>query len=231
MNQNNSFLNWLAQWEADLPSLDLETLVSDPARVALVSEDLLKGFCNEGTLSSPRAAGIVPTVTNLFQQAFDLGVRHFLLFQDTHDADAAEFSAFPPHCVRGTAESEMIDELNDLAFVDSFVVFPKNSISSSIGTAFDAWLSDHPQIDTVIVAGVCTDICVFQAAMHLRLRANVLGQPDFRVIVPADCVQTYDLLVETALELGALPHDGDLLHSISLYQMALNGVQIVAHLN
>ncbi len=231
MTENNSFLNWLAQWEADLPSLDLETLVSDPAHVALVSEDLLKGFCNEGPLSSPRAAGIVTSVTHLFRRAFDLGTRHFLLFQDTHDADAVEFSAFPPHCVRGTAESETIDELNDLAFSDSFVLFPKNSISSSVGTALDAWLDDHPQVDTVIVAGVCTDICVYQAAIHLRLRANVLGQRDFRVIAPADCVQTYDLPVETALELGALPHDGDLLHSIFLYQMALNGVEVVARLN
>ena len=231
MNKNNSFLNWLARWEADLPSPDLETVVSDPARVALVSEDMLKGFCNEGPLASPRAAGVVPTVTRLFQQARDLGVCHFLLFQDTHDADAVEFSTFPPHCVRGTAESETIDELNALAFSDSFVVLPKNSISSSVGTALDAWLDDHPQVDTVIVVGVCTDICVYQAVMHLRIRANVLGQSDFRVIVPADCVQTFDLPVETALELGALPHDGDLLHSIFLYQMALNGVEVVARLN
>jgi hypothetical protein len=66
--------------------------------------------------------------------------------------------------------------------------------------------------------------------MYLRLRANVLGLRQVRVIVPADCVQTYDLPVETAQELGALPHDGDLLHRVFLYHMALNGIEVVAQL-
>jgi nicotinamidase-related amidase len=169
-------------------------------------------------------------VARLLQRACDLGVRHFLFLQDTHDPDAVEFSAYPPHCVAGTAESEMVRELRDSSFSDLFVVIPKNSISSSIGTDLDGWLETHPEVTTFIVVGDCTDICVYQAAMHLRMRANVLGLRDVRVIVPADCVQTYDLPVETALELGALPHDGDLLHSVFLYHMALNGVEVVAHL-
>ena len=229
--ENNSFLDWLAQWEVGLLSLDLKTIVSEPARVALVSEDLVKGFCNEGPLSSPRVAGIVPGVVSLFKRTHDLGVRHFLLFQDTHDADAVEFSAYPPHSVAGTAESETIDELSSLPFSDQFTIFPKNTISSNLGTDFDTWLEAHLQVTTFIVVGDCTDICVYQAAMHLRLRANVLGQRDVRVIVPADCVQTYDIPVETAQGLGALPHDGDLLHRVFLYHMALNGVEVVASLD
>jgi nicotinamidase-related amidase len=77
----------------------------------------------------------------------------------------------------------------------------------------------------VIVVGDCTDLCVYQAAMHLRLRANAAGDRGFEVVVPEDCVQTYDLPVETAQRLGALPHDGDLLHGLFLYHLALNGVQ------
>jgi len=224
------FLDWLARWETDLPFLHLETIVSDPDRVALVSQDLLKGFCNQGALSSPRAASIVPGVLRLFQRVHDLGGRHFLLLQDTHDPDAVEFSAYPPHCVAGTEESETIDELNDLPFSNLFTVFPKNSISSTVGTDLEAWLDDHPSVTTFIVVGVCTDICIYHIATALRVRANVLGQRETRVIVPADCVQTYDMPVETAAELGVLPHDGDLLHRISLYSMALNGIEVVAHL-
>jgi hypothetical protein len=66
--------------------------------------------------------------------------------------------------------------------------------------------------------------------MHLRLRANVMGLRDARVIVPANCVQTYDMPVETAAQFGILPHDGDLLHSVFLYHMALNGVEVVRRL-
>jgi len=227
---NKPFLGWLAHWEESLPKVNTGEVVSDSTRVALVSQDLLKGFCNQGALSSPRAASIVPGVLRLFQRVHDLGGRHFLLLQDTHDPDAVEFSAYPPHCVAGTEESETIDELNDLSFSNLFTVFPKNSISSTVGTDLEAWLDEHPSVTTFIVVGVCTDICIYHIAMALRVRANVLGQRETRVIVPADCVQTYDMPVETAAELGVLPHDGDLLPRISLYSMALNGIEVVAHL-
>ena len=199
--------------------------------MALVSVDLVKGFCSEGPLASPRVASIIPTVVRLFQRAHDLGVRHFLLTQDTHDPDAVEFTAFPPHCVVGTSESETIDELNNLPFANLFTVIPKKSLSSNIGTGLDPWLGAHPEVNTFIIVGDCTDLCVYQAAMYLRLRANVLGLRDVRVIVPADCVQTYDLSVETAEKIEALPHDGDLLHRLFLYHMALNGIEILAHLS
>jgi hypothetical protein len=64
--------------------------------------------------------------------------------------------------------------------------------------------------------------------MALRVRANVLGQREARIIVPANCVRTYDMPVETALGLGALPHDGDLLHRIFVYHIALNDIQVVS---
>jgi nicotinamidase-related amidase len=224
------FLDWLARWEESLPEEKLEEIVSDPARVALAAVDLTNGFCCEGPLASPRVAGIIPATVRLFQRAYDLGVRHFLLPQDTHDADALEFLAYPPHAVGGTSESDTVDELKALPFSDSFVIIPKNSVSCDIGTDLDPWLDAHSRVTTFIVVGDCTDICVYLMAMHLRLRANVLGVGDARVIIPADCVQTYDLSVEAAAPAGALPHDGDLLHSIFLYHMALNGIEVVAHL-
>lgn len=229
-SESASFLEWLTRWEEGLPEMSLDEVVSDPVRVGVVSVDLVKGFCTQGPLASPRVAGIVPAVVGLFQQAYDRGVRHFLLSQDTHDANAVEFSAFAPHCVGGTSESETIDELAGLSFSNMFLIIPKNSISSSIGTNLASWLEAHPEVTTFIIVGDCTDLCVYQAAMYLRLRANVMGLPDLRVIVPADCVQTYDMRVETAAQLGILPHDGDLLHSLFLYHMALNGIEVVKRL-
>ena len=121
-------------------------------------------------------------------------------------------------------------ELLALPFSDRFLVLTKNSLSSSIGTGLEAWLNaHHQQVDTFIVVGDCTDLCVFQLAMYLRLRANANGYAQ-RVIVPANCVQTYDLPVELARELGVMPHDGDLMHAVFLYQMALNGIEVVSDL-
>jgi nicotinamidase-related amidase len=229
-SNGKAFLDWLYQWERDLRPLSLSSLVAEPADVALVSQDLLKGFCDVGPLASERAAGIVPSVVDVFRSAHGLGVRHFLLLQDTHDPDAVEFSAYPPHCVAGSEESETIDALQKLPFSDAFTVLPKNSISSHLGTDLELWLDDHPEVTTFIVVGVCTDICVYHAALYLRVRANVLGQEKARVVVPADCAQTFHMGVETAREIGALPHDGDLLHRVFLYHMALNNVEVVAHL-
>jgi hypothetical protein len=63
--------------------------------------------------------------------------------------------------------------------------------------------------------------------MHLRLRANALNLRDVRVILPIDGVDTFDIPVDVAEEIGAFPHPGDLLHLIFLYSMAQNGVEIV----
>jgi nicotinamidase-related amidase len=224
------FLIWLAGWEAALKSVRLGDLVAgEPNRVALVCVDLVVGFCYEGALASPRVARIVPPIVALCQKAHAAGVRHFVLTQDSHPPDAVEFDAYAPHCVTGTREAETAPELLALSFADEFAVVPKNSINSAIGTGLDDWLEANAQVDTFIVVGDCTDLCTYQLAMHLRLRANALALRQ-RVILPANCVATYDLPVETAQSLGILPHDGDLLHAVFLYSMASNGVEVVAEI-
>jgi hypothetical protein len=97
-------------------------------------------------------------------------------------------------------------------------------------TTFDAWLDANSALKTFIVLGDCTDLCTYQLAMHLRLRANAAQTPGVRVIVPANCVQTYNTPVPVARKLGIPAHDGDLLHAVFLYNMASNGVEVVARL-
>jgi hypothetical protein len=63
-------------------------------------------------------------------------------------------------------------------------------------------------------------------ALHLKLYANAYDLK-IRVIVPENAVQTFDMPVETANAIGALPHDGDFMHLVFLYQMLLNGVEVV----
>ncbi|MDY7040364.1 MAG: isochorismatase family cysteine hydrolase [Chloroflexota bacterium] len=227
LEQSTPFLSWLCTWEAGLTPLDLAAELAEPSRAAVMAVDMVVGFCYEGPLSSPRVAGIVPPVVELFKRANTLGVRHFVLTQDAHSEDAVEFGDFGPHCQAGSIEAETVPELFNLTFAERFTVIAKNSISSSVGTGLDTWLAGHPEVDTFLVVGDCTDLCTYQLATHLRLRANAKGL-DQRVIVPANCVETYDTPVTTARELGIMPHDGDLLHLIFLYHMALNGIQVVS---
>ena len=227
IEQSKPFLSWLDSWHAQLPSVKIETVVDDPDQAAILAVDVTNGFCHVGPLASPRVGGIVDPIVRLMQAAHTHGMRHFVMTHDAHDPSAVEFGAYPAHCVRGSDESEPVSELQALPFWKDVVVMPKNSIDSALGTELDRWLDDRPQLKTFIVVGDCTDLCIYQLAMHVRLRANEWQQQEVRVIIPEDCVDTYDLPVKAARQSGALPHDGDLLHLIFLYHLALNGVEIV----
>jgi nicotinamidase-related amidase len=230
VEHSTPFLDWLSNWQANLNAIPFSAAVPQPERTAMFCVDLIVGFAYEGILASPRVSGIVSPITKLLSTADAAGVRHFLFLQDCHAEDAPEFGSFGPHCQCGSREAETVPELLDLPFSDRFTVMPKNSISSALGTTLDAWLNAHHQdINTFVIVGDCTDLCTYHLSMHLRLRANARGY-DQRVIVPGDCVQTYDMPVDTATDLGIMPHDGDLLHAIFLYHMALNGIEVVARL-
>jgi nicotinamidase-related amidase len=231
VNDSRPFLNWLVDWYNGRPTLDLAQVVEKAGgaeQVAVMAVDVTVGFCYEGALSSERVAGIVEPVVRLFKRAYDLGVRHFVLPQDTHTENAVEFGSFPPHCVGGTAESVTVSELTDLPFSGLFTVLPKNSVSVSIGTGLGDWLTAHPEVTTFLTVGDCTDFCTYQLAMHLRLRANAFNRRDVRVILPIDGVDTFDIPVDVAEELDIMPHHADLMHLIFLHSMAENGVEVVA---
>jgi nicotinamidase-related amidase len=225
------FITWLVDWYNDRPTIELVDVLQDTGgadRVAVMAVDVTVGFCSQGPLASERVGGIVQPIARLFKRAHVLGVRHFVLPQDTHSEDAVEFGSFPPHCVSGTDEAETVPELATMSFSDQFLHIEKDSISSSINTEMDDWLGNHPEVTTFLVVGDCTDFCVYQLAMHLRLRANALNLQDVRVIVPVEGVDTFDIPVEVAEEIGAMAHHGDLLHLIFLYHMAQNGIEVVA---
>jgi nicotinamidase-related amidase len=226
MQASEPFLRYLVDWEASLPTMSLAEVAAAPERVAIISVDVINGFCTTGPLASPRIQGIVAPVADLLARAHALGVPHLALVQEGHEPDAVEFTQYPRHAVRGTEEAEAVPELKALPFYGRLARMTKNSIHPALGTALEAWLADRPGVDTFIGVGDCTDLCTYQLAMHLRLRANA-RQLAHRVIVPEVCTETFDLPVATAQQIGAVPHDGDLLHLIFLYSMRLNGVEVV----
>jgi nicotinamidase-related amidase len=224
--ESEAFLAFLETWTGSLLGPELAAVMPDPQQAAIISVDVIEGFCTVGALASPRVARIVDPISRLFRSAWGRGLRQIVLVQDTHEPEAVEFGAWPQHCVRGTPESQAVAQFQSLPFYDQMVTFPKNSISSNLNTGLNDWLAAHSNLDTFIVVGDCTDLCTYQLAMHLRLEANA-RQLRRRVIVPADCVDTYDRSVETAQKEGGLPHPAGLLHAVFLYHMALNGVEVV----
>jgi nicotinamidase-related amidase len=226
---SGEFLGWLEGWAGGLPAVDLEGFIRAeglrPEHVAVISADLVNGFCYEGPLASPRIAAIVEPSAKLFSRAHKLGVRDFVLVQEYHTEHAVEFEQYGPHCVRGTHEADTVQPLKNLPFSDLFTVMHKNSLHPAYGTEFDAWMAEHPGLRAFIVVGDCTDLCTYQVVLHLKLSANARDER-VHVIVPADCVDTYDLPVDAARTIGAMPHDANLLHPLFLYHMALNGATV-----
>jgi nicotinamidase-related amidase len=231
IEHSKPFLTWVNNWQNSLKPLSLAALVSEygPEAVGIVSVDVINGFCTVGPLASPRVNNIVAPIADLMQRAWDLGVRNIALTQDAHPADAVEFNQYAPHCIRGTEEAETVAAFKALPFFDQIPVFPKNSIASQFAEGYLEWLEERPEVTVWIAVGDCTDLCTYQLAMHLRTRANQQHRRA-RVILPVNCVDTYDLPVDIAESIGAVPHDGDLLHSVFLYSMMLNGVDVVSEL-
>jgi len=221
-----SFLAYLDDWFQNLPLKKLKDLVVKPENIAIISVDVTKGFCSIGPLASPRVADIVDPIVDLMERSWDAGVRHIILSQDSHEPDAEEFSAWPPHCIRGTEEAETVDEIRQLHFFDQMLILKKNSIASGLHHDLQQWILDHAEVENYIVVGDCSDLCSYQLAMFLRLDANE-RQVKRTVILPENCVQTYDMSVEVAKEVGAYAHPGDLIHMFFLYHMALNGVEVI----
>ncbi len=224
--KSKDFLDYLENWVENLPTLTLEEATPEPEKSAIVTADVINAFLYEGPLSSPRVATIDEPITKLMKAAWDRGVHDILLVQEGHTEESLEFDAFGEHAVKGTHEAEAIDMIKALPFYNQLKTVYKDSIHPALNNDFDDWVDQRDYLHTFITVGDVTDLCVYHFATYLRFRANAYHK-ERRVIVPANCVQTWDLSVEEAEDVPAMPHPGDLLHATFLYHMALNGIEVV----
>src|SRR5260370_19722202 len=132
IEQSQEFLSALVTWERNLPTFAWSNLQTEAqqGRVALISIDMINGFCHEGGLSSPRVWNIIPSVVAVFKNAYNNGVREFVLAQDCHKPDSVQFADFPPHCQIGTSEALTIPELVNLPFANLYQIVLKNSLNA-----------------------------------------------------------------------------------------------------
>lgn len=144
--------------------------------------DTLRGFLEAGypLYCGPAARSVIAPIHRLLERERAAGSQ-IIYLADNHTPNDREFQMFPPHCVIGTAEAEIVPEL---APQPGDVVIPKTRYSGFYGTQLDEWLKAL-QPEKVIVSGVCTDICVMHTVADARNR-------DYPVQVPVDCVASFD---------------------------------------
>ena len=143
--------------------------------------DMLRGFLEEGypLYIGREPRNIIPNIQDLLEQEIADGSKIFFCCDD-HDPDDLEFKMFPPHCIKGTAEAEIIPEL---------AKYPGEKIAKKRYSAFFQTKLEEKLLqlkpNKLIICGVLTDICVMHSIADARNR-------DYQVDVPVDCVAALD---------------------------------------
>lgn len=197
-----------------LPSLAIGDL--DKKKTTLIVVDMVNGFAKAGNLYSDRVQSIIEPVVKTTQLFKDYTK---LFIADTHTQESVEFDAYLPHCLGD--EAQVIDELKTL--YDGFSVeIPKNSTNAFLSPAFQNWfkVNEH-QFHQYVIVGDCSDICILQLALSLKAYYNEHNKRS-RVIVPTNAVETYHLDINH--------HYGDLMQLFALYNMNLNGIELVKNI-
>lgn len=179
--------------------------------------------------------------TDRLARAFVAAGRPILALLDSHEPGKPE-PPYPPHCELGSGEEELVEELAWLADEPLATLLQKDCINGFVGAidaatganSLTAWATAH-RLDTLIVVGICTDICVMDLVLTLLSARNHGLAPtlDDVVVYEPGCA-TYDLPLAAAIDLGLDPtavHPRDLYHHIGLKMMAMRGAIIADRLD
>jgi nicotinamidase/pyrazinamidase len=151
-----------------------------PGRVLLVT-DAQEGFTRLGNLASPECADAIPRIRTIVDEEIAAGTP-IVFTKDSHVVNDAEFRMFPPHCLVGTGEHELVEELRDLQR-GALAVIEKTRYSAFFRTDLERVL-EQVAPDEVHVVGFCTDICVLHTTADLRNRNH-------NVVVHREGVETF----------------------------------------
>jgi ureidoacrylate peracid hydrolase len=205
--------------ETDLSRIDLTT-------TGLLVVDMQNAFCHlNGTLALDGAdvgaiQRMLEPLAHVISACQAAGVQDFWSVQEHYDEDATRnrhklrphtLKRFRVPSVKGTWDAQIVDELQPLINPQS-EVFTKNRFGCFYNTKLEKLLAIHG-IDTLIVTGVDTNVCVDTTVREAYMR-------DLDVIVLRDCVGgVHEKWAQVALEVwaryvGGLVASADLVEAI-----------------
>lgn len=205
--------NWKKQL-SELPAVPGDSFLD--GRTGLVIVDMINGFLTEGILSSQRALSVLPAVEKLLTFA-NTNQLPCVAFADCHEPDCIEFNSFPPHCIKGTSESEIAPSLCEIG---GFQKIEKNSTNGFLTPEFQNFFHQHSELEQIILCGVCTDICVMQFALTLKTFCNQNNR-HLEIIIPVNAVETYD----------APNHCADVMQTVALQMMTQAGIKLISEVS
>lgn len=144
---------------------------------ALLVIDMLNDFVLDGApLKVPKIERIIDPIKREMEKARSEGYPVIYLC-DSHDKEDREFEMFPPHAIRNTEGSKIIEELKPQG---NDIIVRKSSFSGFFNTDLDEILKKL-SVKKLIVTGDVTNICVYYTVAGAVMRG-------YRVDVVKDAV-------------------------------------------
>lgn len=151
--------------------------------------DMVNGFVKEGALADNYINNIAPNIIQLIKEHIENNY-DIISIQEGHNKNSKEFNYFPAHCIIGTPEAELIDEL--LPYEKNMKIIRKNSTCGFVTKEFLEYINKNQDtLEEIALCGCCTDLCVMNFALPLKNYINE-NDLDIKVTIYKDCVETYN---------------------------------------
>jgi len=190
----------------EVPELPFKDRVQlEAQKTALIVVDMQNDFVEPGgNLVVPAAKDTVKAIQRLIAQARTSGVK-VVYTQDTAFPGDKEFEIWPEHCLKDTWGWQIVDDLRPQA---GDLVCLKNRYDGFYDTWLDHFLGKVWQIESLVIVGTVSNICVLHTAASAGLRW-------YHVVVPADGISAlteFDQAL-TLHQVGGL-YSGSILRSV-----------------
>lgn len=167
-------------WNINMKEYQMQEMEVPEEESIMIVVDMQNDFI-DGALGTGEAQAIVPKINEKIA-----GFEGLVLFtQDTHDEDYLETQEgknLPvKHCICGTKGWEIHPTLAKWIEREEYVIQKSTFGSPGLASLLNR-VSMETRVKSIVLVGVCTDICVISNAMLLKS-----FMPEIPVIVDASC--------------------------------------------
>ena len=157
---------------------------------ALYMIDMNNGFVNFGAMANNEYRKLIPEQLKMINKFREEGeLVNFVL--EGHDKDAVEFKKYPPHCIKGTPEAELVPELKIEQDKENTRTYFKNSINGMLNGNIQEDLKKLKDLREIVIEGVCTDLCVMDFGRTASRYLDEINREIVMFLVKNAC-DTYD---------------------------------------
>ncbi len=164
-------------------------------RPAVLIIDMLHEFVR-GRLRSPQAEAILPNIVKIVEKARERKIPIIHLTDAHLPTDIEVRKIWGPHAMKGSPEAKIVQELEPKT--ENEYIIEKRWYSGFQGTGLDELLRDL-QVDTLIITGIATNICVLHTvadATYHRYEVVVIKDATAAIpIITQDPQQEHELFL------------------------------------